>query len=285
MNKTGIVVFFGLLTSCHSFQPKEGNSENPIARVNEAKLFPSDLVGLIPSNSTVDDSIRYTQKYVNDWVRKQLIIDKARSELDLNEAEIDQKVRDYRFALTRSAFEKQYIDKHLDENISDEEIQEYYQNHSEDFILKQNIVRCIFTQVPMEAPQKNRFEKNMRAYPKSDKDDLKNHATQFANRAHLDDSVWVDFDEVIGGTPFELILNKNRILRTRTYLQESDETYDYYLRILEYMTVDDISPLEFVRKNIIDILINKRKIALKKELEDKIYNEAIEKNAFEIFDN
>jgi len=42
--------------------------------------------------------------------------------------------------------------------------------------------------------------------------------------------------------------------------------------------------LEFVQEDIRNIIINKRKIALKRELEEKVYNDAEENDAFEVFD-
>lgn len=277
------LLFIVALGSCDFFQRKEQNTEEPIARVYETNLYPSDVQGLISTGTSAEDSAKFAEKFVDDWIRKQLIIAKAINELDLNEAEIENKVLEYRFALTRSAYERNYIQENLDEGVSEDEILKYYESHSQDFVLKQNIVRCLFAQVPTEAPRQNRFERNFQNYPDSDIEDLRSHSTQFANRSFLEDSIWVDFNEVIIGTPFEDILDKNRILRSRKYLKDSDDSFDYYLRILEYKMVDDVSPLEFVRENIVNILINKRKIALKEELEDKVYNEAARNNAFEIF--
>ncbi|MFT5570737.1 MAG: hypothetical protein ACI9RP_002794 [Cyclobacteriaceae bacterium] len=48
---------------------------------------------------------------------------------------------------------------------------------------------------------------------------------------------------------------------------------------------DQVSPLEFIREDIENIIINKRKLALKKELEKAIYEEATVKKNFEIFSN
>lgn len=278
------IVCLVFLGGCQFFQPKEESTEVPVARVNETFLYESDLAGLIAAGTSTEDSAQFAERFISNWIRKQLIIDKAQNELDLNEAEIEQKVLDYRYALTRSAFEKQYIFENLEESVSEEEIQEYYASHSEDFVLKQNIVRCLFAKVANEAPRIKRFEKDIQGYPTNMKlDDLKEYGARFASKSFLEDSIWVDFNEVIAGTPFDQILDKNRVVRTRQYLKEADENFNYYFRILEYKMVDDVSPIEFVRENITDILINKRKIALKKELEDKVYAEAVESKVFEIY--
>jgi len=273
-----------LVAGCGYFQPKEEVKENPIARVNETYLYANDIEGLIPEDLSDEDSVVLADRFVDEWVKKQLMIDRAQKEVDINEAEIQSKVLDYRYALTRSAYEKAYIQNNLNKEIKEREIKEYYDQHAADFVLKQNIVRCLFAQISKEAPRISRFTKDFKAYPESDIEDIREYCTQFANKAFLDDSVWVDFTEVISATPFEDIISESKILSSRDYLENQDSTYLYFLKILEYKMVDEVSPLEFVQEDIRNIIINKRKIALKRELEEKVYNDAEENDAFEVFD-
>lgn len=281
----GISLLFILtLASCEFFRPKEESAEKPLARVNETFLYPSDFTALIPTNLNSEDSTKFAQKFVDDWVKKQLMIARSEQEVDINEAEIQRKILDYTYALTRSAYERKYIEENLNEAVSDEQIQKYYKENAEDFILKQNIVRCLFAQVPKEAPRLNRFRKNLSEYPAHGLSELKEYCTQFANRSFVEDSVWVNFKEVIAGTPYDQSVDQMRLLRSRQQLENADDNYTYFLRILDYKMVDETSPIEFVREDIINILINKRKIALKRELEDKVYEDAAANDAFEIFD-
>ncbi|MCP4460490.1 MAG: peptidyl-prolyl cis-trans isomerase [Cytophagales bacterium] len=275
--------FLIAFASCEFFQPKEDTNELPMARVNETNLYPSDMFGLIPKNLTSGDSLKFAEKFVDDWIKKQLMIARSQNEVDINEADIQRKVLDYRYALTRSAYEKKYIEENLDESVVESEIEEYYTEHSADFILKQNIVRCLFAQVSSEAPRLSDFKEDLERYPNIESENIIEYCTQFANKAFVEDSVWVDFDEVIAGTPLDQIIDKARILRTRSLLENSDENFTYYLRILEYKMVDEISPLEFVREDILNIIINKRKVSLKRELENKVYEDAAQSDAFEIY--
>ncbi len=272
-----------LLLGCEYFRPKEASGEQPIARVYETKLYPSDFVALIPSSYSSEDSVKFAEKFVDDWIKKQLMIARSQSEVDINEAEIQRKVLDYTYALTRSAFERKYIEANLNDQVSDQEIQTYYEEHAQDFVLKQNIVRCLFAQIPTGAPRLNRFKKNLTEYPKEGTEALKEYCTQFANRAFMEDSLWVDFNEVISGTPYEQVMDPKRILLSRSLHENVDGNFTYFLKILAHKTVDDISPIQFVREDIENIIINKRKIALKRELENKVYEDAAESNAFEIF--
>ncbi|MEQ9307223.1 MAG: peptidyl-prolyl cis-trans isomerase [Marinoscillum sp.] len=271
--------------SCEFFKPKETNTENPIAIAMDNFLYPSDLDGLFPPNISSDDSIKLAEKYVEDWIKKQLMIARSSEAIDFNEAEIERKVLDYRYALMVHSFEKKYIDENLNRSVSTEDILEYYANKSDNFLLKQNIIKCIYIQTPKNAPNLNQFRRNFRAYPDGNLDDLLSYVTQFATKSFLEDTTWIIFDDLILGTPLESIENKNQFLAKNSYSETSDEEYIYFLKIFDFKISDEVSPLEFIKEDIENIIINKRKIGLKKELEEKIYDQAENNNLFEIYRN
>lgn len=278
-----ILILLPVLISCDYFQQKEIVEEQPLARVGETYLYEEDISGLVPSNISTEDSSKLSEKYVNDWIKKQLMIKRAQEEISLDQADIERKILDYRYALIVHEFEKLYINSHLNTLVEQEEIEEYYQEKSDNFLLKQNIVKCLFIQIPKSAPDINRLRRNVRAYPGSNKEDIEEYCYQYAIRSFLDDSLWVNFDEVIQNTPWKDMTNKIQFLRRTSFNETSDEDYIYFLRILEFKISDEISPLAYIRDDIENIIINKRKLALKKELEKAIYEEAQSQKSFEIY--
>ena len=279
------IVSLTILSACEFFKPKETTSEPPIAKAVDSYLYASDLEGLVPSTISQIDSTKLAAKYVEDWVKKQLMISRSSQAIDFNEAEIERKVLDYRYALMVHAFEKQYIDKNLNRNVSNEDIQSYYEDKSDNFVLKQNIIKCLYVQTPKNAPNLNQFRRNFRAYPDGNKEDLNSYISQFATKSFLEDTTWIIFDELILTTPLESLQDKNQFLTKNTYSETSDEEYIYFLKIFDYKISNETSPLEFIKEDIENIIINKRKLALKKELEAKIYEEAEQNEEFEIYSN
>ena len=79
------------------------------------------------------------------------------------------------------------------------------------------------------------------------------------------------------------VSDKAQYLKRNSYVEVSDEDFVYFLRIFDYKLVGEVAPLEFISESVKDVIINKRKISLKRELEKKIYDEAIRTNAFEIY--
>ncbi len=276
-----IVVLVG---GCELLQPREQSATKIIAKAGDQELFEENIVGLIPQNSSATDSAVFVEKFVDDWIKKQLLISRAQEVIDFNEAEIKQKVLEYQYALMIHDFEKRYIDQNIDTEVRDTEILAYYNEKSENFILRENLTKCLYFKIPSSAPNLQRFRRSLRNYP-TDSAEVWDYSNQFSVRAFLDNSIWVRFNEVIQETPLKEINDKARFLQTTSSIENSDEDYTYFLKIFEYKLVGEIAPIEFVRESISDIIINKRKIELKKELEKNIYEEAKATNAFEIYNN
>lgn len=277
---------FLFITSCEFFRPKEIIEENPIATIfNGSSLYKSDLEGLFPKNTSDRDSSILTEKYVDDWIKKQLMIAEANERTQLNEAEIERKVLDYRYALIVHTFTKNYIDKNLNVIVRDSTIERYYNEKSDNFLLKQNIIKCIFAKVPKDAPNLRQFRRSFRAYPSTNLDDFKSFLTQFSLKSYVEDSVWIPFSELTAGTPLESLKDETQFLRNTQYSETSDANYTYLLKIFDFKISEEVSPLQFIKDDIVNIIINKRKIELKKRLEEKIYDEAIKNDRFEIYTN
>ena len=271
-----------IIAGCQYFQPKKEGDVKIIAKVGDKTLSLESLRELSPSNLSSTDSATFAEKFVTDWVKKQLMIQRAEQAIDFNEAQIQSKVLDYQYALMVHELEQKYIDANLNDEISQYEIIEYYDKKSENFILRQNLAKCIYFKIPNKAPNVWRLRRGLRNYP-ADTTVIWDYANEFAVKTFIEDSVWVKFDEVLQETPLKDITDRAQFLKTNSSVEVSDEEFTYFLKIFEYKLIGEIAPLEFINESVADVIINKRKIALKKELEKRIYEEAVQSNAFEIY--
>ena len=276
------ISFILILTSCQYFQPKEELTEKIIARVGDEQLYESSVTELLPSDLSVADSALFVEKFILDWVKKQLMIARAEQAVDFNEAKIQKRVLDYQYALMVHELEQKYIEANLNEEVNDYEIASYYDEKAENFLLRENLAKCVYFKMPSKAPNLWRFRRSLKNYPK-DSTKVWDYANEHAVKAFVEDSVWVKFDEVLLETPLREVNDKTSFLKSNSSVEVSDEDYTYFLRIFDYKLVGEIAPLEFIKESVVDIIINKRKISLKKELEKKIYEEAEQTNAFEIY--
>lgn len=277
-----------LLAGCEFIKMKrEQTAEEvkryPVARVNNAYLYKDELTGIVSFGTPKEDSTVRIEAYINSWIRKQLLIQEAAKKIDINEAEVERKILDYRFSLIAYEYQSFYVKQHLDTVISNGEIETYYKANIDNFILKQNIVQATFLKIPKTAPRTNKIKDLIFSQKEKDEKELKSYCLSFSTAYHLTDSTWMVFDELVKNSPLVEFPNKIQFLRTNSYHETSDDNYLYFLKVAKYRISDNISPLEFVRDDIRNIILNKRKVELAKKLEDDVFNSAASEKEFEIF--
>ncbi len=262
---------------------EEPTGSLPLASVGDIYLYAENRAGIVPSGISTNDSLDLIEKHIKSWVKKQLLISEAQKQLSFDEVELERRVLDYRYALMMHEFEKYSIAINIDVNISEEEIENYYKENIDNFELKQNIIKGYFIQLSKDAPKIGRFRYLLKSNREKDIEELKSYAFSYGTKVHLDDSIWVNFNDIINATPFMEIRNKSDFLRRNKYHDVSDDNFRYFIKISQYKLQNDTSPLEFVRDDIQKIILNKRKVRLAKKLEEDIYKNAIENEDFKIY--
>lgn len=277
-----------LMASCDLFSIKteEEDPDNPIvATVGTANLYHADIDHISKEMTTSSlDSSELVGRYIQSWVKKQLMIREASKNLTLNEAEINRKLLDYRYALIAYEYEKNFVEKSLDNEVTQSEIQTYYEANKENFALKEIIVRTNFIKLEKTLPQKRQLERLLNSEQEGQKEELKDFAIRYANNYFIEDSTWIKFDDIIINTPLTQNNNQVQLLRNEKLISVDDETFSYYFKILEYRLRDQVPPLEFVRDEISKIIVNKRRVEIAEKLKRDIYNDALENNEFTIYE-
>lgn len=291
LQSTNKLLFLALLigiSSCDLFKFKssEDTEEDPIiASVGNQNLRKSELAFIKAETNTPEDSINIAGRYVQSWIRKQLMIIEAGKSMSFDEAEINRKLLDYKYALMVYEFEKKYVEDNLTNEITPKEIEDYYQANQANFSLKEIIVRTNFLKTDKAATAQNRnLEKLLRSNNPADITALRDLASKQASNYFLEDSTWVRFEDIIINTPLANHANKVELLRNNKLIITDDERYRYYFKILEYKLQDQLPPLEFVRDEITKILTNRKRIVLVEQLQKEIYNRALENEAFTIYE-
>lgn len=280
-----IVIF--LASGCDLIRMKKDgfndfDGREAIARVNNTFLFKDELAGIAAFGSSKEDSAARVEAYVDSWIRKELLIQEAARKININEAEVERKILDYRYSLIAYEYQSYYIQQNLDTVFTEAEVKDYYENNIDNFILKQNIVRATFIKVPKNAPKMDKLKEWMYSQDEEDKKSLKSYCLSFSVAYHISDSTWMIFDDLVRNSPLMEIPNKVQFLKATPYYETDDENFLYFLKVDEYRISDNVSPLEFVTDEIHNIILNKRKVELAKKLEDEVYENALEHKDFEI---
>lgn len=282
----GFLMVACLASSCDLIKMRTSNpmeDRTLVARVNDAHLYASDLHGIVPPSVSRDDSMARIEAYVESWVRKQLLIQEAMQKIDIDEAEVERKILDYRYSIIAYEYQSLHVNQNLDTVVTQEQVEAYYKDNSDNFVLKQNIVRATFVKVPMNAPNVDKLRKLILSREDADRAELKSYCLTYSVAYHLADSTWMVFDDLVRNSPMAEIPNKVQFLKNNPFHEEQDANYHYLIKVEEYRISDNLSPLDFVRDEIVNIILNKRKVELAKKLENDVYNRALDRRAFEVY--
>ena len=100
----------------------------------------------------------------------------------------------------------------------------------------------------------------------------------------LNDSVWVQQEALI--TAFPVLKGKTaQVLKKSNFTHLQDSLGLYLVKIQDVLNTNDIAPLSHIKPTLQQIILNRRKLELIKNLEKDITKDAIKNNNFEIYTN
>lgn len=257
-----------LLGSC-----RQGDEDGEVvARAYGNVLYAADVAGLVGEGVSPEDSATIVHNYVNQWILQQVVLEKARRNID---KDFSSELQNYKNSLLIYEYEQMIVAQLLDTNVSEEEIQLYYDNHRDNFVLKNNIVRVMYVKLPKDckyvAKMRTIFSRN--AISDADMIDAQKIAAVYAVDCSFDIETWMPFYRLQTLLPIETY-NEALYLRSNHCISITDGDFIYLAHIFEYKVVDDLSPLEFEHDNIRSIIINSRKIDIIKSMQRDLLNEA-----------
>jgi hypothetical protein len=268
--------------SCDRTESKQKETGGKIlAEVYNYKLYESDLKSAMTEDMSKDDSTRFAQTYINSWVREMLLVHQAEQNLGSDEKNVEEQLRKYRNSLIIYNYEQKLVQQQLDTIVSEAEIEKYYNEHPDDFTLKNSIIKVVYVKVDKKAPNVAKLKNWIRSTKLQDKKELEGYCLQFAVNYYLDDQSWLLFDDLLKEVPIPTY-NKELFLQNNRYVEVSDTTHLYFVDIRGFMIRDSKSPIGFEKENIRSIIINQRKRDLIDRMRNDIYNDAINKKEIKI---
>ena len=274
------IAFLLSLTSCDYFQ--KNSKEVVVAECYGKYLYESDLKGIVPEHTPILDSIQRVNAFIDSWIRKQVLLHQAENNLDKEALDLDKQVEEYRTSLIVYAYESQLINQKLDTIVSDEEIEEYYEQNKEDFQLRNTMVRVAYVIMQGDSKQVANLKKLM-----SDPDTLMLQnidiqATYYAAKSYLDVDQWMRLDELTNIIPIQ-IFNAESFLKKNKFVCFDANDYTYMVRFVDYLMEESTSPLEMVSDNIKTVILAQRKQAMLEKMKAALYEKAKRSRAFEVY--
>lgn len=261
--------------ACKPNSDNVGNTDDILVKVGESTLTNADLVSAMPSRLSARDSISFADNFIRQWINNRIFYNVAEKNIpDLEQ--IDRLVSQYRQQLIIFEYQKQLISEKLDKEISEPDIENFYNENVDKFKLNSSIIKGLFLKIPENDPQINQVRKWYRSNTPQNIENIEKYSLKGAIIYEYFFDRWVSFDEVMENIPYG-VQNEIDFLKTHKNLEVNEGGFYYLLNIDDYLLKGEKEPFDFARRQIRDILINKRKMQFFKDFEKDLYNRALEK--------
>ncbi len=258
------------------------SQEEPVARVFERHLYPSDMDMVIPPGASPEDSILMAKRYIEIWVKDQLMVHRAQESLTEEQMDFKNQIEEYHRSLLIFTYRQELLKQKMDTLVSESEILSYYEENTKNFVLSHNVIKGTFLKVPLSAPQLDQLRRWSWNNREEDLDQMEKYCLSYAEKYDDFNDTWVYFSSIRSQLPMKMS-DPTRYLRSYRNVETSDDQFRYLVHITEYLIEGEVAPVEMVAEDISSIILNKRKIEFLKELEHHVYTDGATRNQFEIY--
>ncbi|MFN8230837.1 MAG: hypothetical protein U0V03_07950 [Bacteroidia bacterium] len=273
-----IVVLSFLVFACQSnTKHADKESEEVIATIGTQVLTKEDFLKNSIKTINSSDSAIVAKQQIDNWITESLFYEEAISKLLDDEMDINKQVEEYKKNLVNYIYQTKLIEANIDTTISNEEIENYYNQNIDNFLLKDNIVKVNYYKISLKASGLEKMKKLFNTQKENEKLQLNNLALENADNFFNNDSTWLYLEDIKKEIPDlrnqpDLILNKGKTM------EFSDNEYYYYLKIKDEKTRNNSSPLSFEKNNIKTLIVNKRKTDLINSYKKQLLSTYYQKN-------
>jgi len=252
-----------------------------VARVGDDYLYESDLLKVLDGFNIVSDSSEIAQNYIDDWIRKKVLSQKAESLLENELDDINEQSDNYRNTLLQFAYEKHALRRDLDTVVSAVEIRDYYDQFIQNFELEEDIFKIRYVILDKSSSDIEQFKKWTNSRDSLELEMMQEAAKEVAKEYAVEE--WKDFDKFMNRIPYK-VWDRPKFLTSKWRFDTTDDNYAYIINMLDYKLKGGTSPLSYVKQDIYKIIVNKRKVQYLKELRDQVYKDAQDNNLIEIYE-
>ena len=274
-----IILMMAVLSSCA--HKAADNTRTPLLEVEGRFLYLDEVRDIIPPNVKVKDSAEIAQSFIRKWITDVLLYENAKRNIT-NKDEIDKLLEEYRKSLIIHQYQQKLIEQRLPKEPTEDEMQAFYKQYSDQLQLKENIIKGILLIVPSKAPKLANVRSwvqsgNTKALENIEKYSIQNAISYdyFANK-------WIPLSQILKKIPIQ-VENPSSFVSTNRFFETSDSTKHYFLRIEAFRTTGQTEPYEMAKDKISNLILNKLKGEFISNFENELYNDAIKSESVTYF--
>ncbi len=253
-----------------------------VATVYDKTLYSSQVRAAMNTNVSQLDSAFSAKEFIHSWIKQQVLIHAAEEKLTDDEKDKSSELEQYLNDLLIYELQQKIVLQRLDTNISDIEVNKYYDDNQSNFELKENIVRLIFFKLPATLPKTDKLWAKFQKGGQEDLEEITYTAVESGGNFFRDEDIWLSFDDILKEIPINTY-NQENFLNNNQLIRINDKNFIYFVKILDFKIKNSISPLEFEREKIRNMILNKRRVSLINMYEEQLLKEAHQQEKVKLF--
>lgn len=269
-----------LLSSCE--EQLSHNGKTPLVGVDKEFLYKEDVEQLFAANSQAGDSVLFVQEYIRHWLEDVLLYRMARRNVP-NTAEVDRLVDSYKKSLLLNMYQEGLVEQHLRREISDAEIEDFYNANKGLFKVSEPMLQGIYIKVSKKAPQMASVRRWMKGESPEDLEKLEKYSLMNAVAFEYFADNWHTLQSVAAKMPLTADGLKASLARN-AIVECSDTASVYLLNATAMLFKGEQKPLDMAAAEIRELLVNSMKADFVKEVKRDLYNRAIESGEVKFYD-
>jgi hypothetical protein len=236
-------------------------NRTPLVSIDGKTLY-EDEVALILG--TTEYAPEERDEVIQAWINTQMAfmlwdsLPKDRQNL------IDLRTFDYKASLILFELENIWIETRLDTVVSDAELEKYYQDNIQDFLLNDYIVKLLYLKVPALAPDIDIVKKMFVLNAPSDTAKITQYANQYASSFYFNRENWISFEDFLKELPVDYI-DVERFVTNKSKKVFEENGFFFFINILDYRLKNTPSPFTYEKERIRSRIILNRKLELRQK--------------------
>jgi hypothetical protein len=262
----------------------ENKPDQVLARLGDDFFYESDLMDVLPTGLSYEDSIIFVKNRINNWAKEKLLFNKALVNLgDKKQENLKQLIDSYKNELFSYSYQEMIVKSSMDTFVSEKSIREYYNLNKLNFKLNQEIIHARYLKINNENYNLKDVIKRFRRFKESDKSFLDSISLQFSSY-YFNDSIWINKEVFFNKLPEINDRLKQNIVKNKLFYRLQDSLELYLINIKDFRLKNDVAPFNYIKSTLKQVLLNKKKLEFIIKFEKELIEDALQQNEYELYE-
>ena len=250
-----------------------------IAAYGKEYITRQDIDAALPGGLSAEDSARFVNAYVKNWIQSKLISREAASYIDMDE--IDRLTDEYKRDLILTEY-RRFMFENNNKAVPDDSVKAYYETHKNAFILDRPMVKGTYLKVADDAKNLRQLKRLYKSDTQADADHLEKEVLSSAIHYDYFRDKWVDWEQIETKIPYDFGADPDKWLASHKTLEESVGGFTYLLYIVDVLPAGSPMPVEVARSQIVNRLLNIKRADYDAILMQELYQRALNDNKLKL---